>query len=72
MDPRPRLFRNSHGFVVKTEIPVLDPKDIDISLFDDLLMIKRGKIQERERISKVTCPMCKVEAEISGQTARLS
>jgi len=34
--------------VVKAEVPGLEPKDIDISLSDDLLTIKGEKKQERE------------------------
>ena len=42
------LSETANEFVVKAEIPGLDPKDIDISLSDNMLTIKGEKKQERE------------------------
>ncbi len=42
------LAESSNEFVVKAEIPGLDPKDIDISLSDNMLTIKGEKKEERE------------------------
>lgn len=36
------------AYVVKVEVPGIDPKDIDISLMDHLLTIKGEKKQEKE------------------------
>ncbi len=59
---RPRLMAGEEGewlpaldlaetdseFVVKAEMPGLDPKDIDVSLSENMLTIKGEKKQERE------------------------
>ena len=42
------LAETGDEFVVKAEIPGLDPKDIDISLSQNMLTIKGEKKQERE------------------------
>jgi len=42
------LTENPNEFIVKAEMPGLDPKDVDISLSDKLLTIKGEKKQERE------------------------
>ena len=42
------LTETGNEFVVKAEMPGLDPKDIDISLSDNMLTIKGEKKQERE------------------------
>jgi len=42
------LSETKSDLVVKAEIPGIDPKDIDISLTNDLLTIKGEKKQERE------------------------
>ena len=42
------LAETGNEFVVKAEIPGLDPKDIDISLSGNMLTIKGEKKQERE------------------------
>jgi HSP20 family protein len=47
---RPSLdvSETKNDLVVKAEIPGIDPKDIDISLTNDLLIIKGEKKQEKE------------------------
>jgi HSP20 family protein len=42
------LSETKNDLVVKAEIPGIDPKDIDISLSNDILTIKGEKKQERE------------------------
>ena len=42
------LTETANEFVVKAEIPGLNPKDIDISLSNNMLTIKGEKKQERE------------------------
>ncbi len=42
------VAETKNEFVVKAEVPGLDPKDIDISLSDGLLTIKGEKKQEKE------------------------
>src|SRR4030042_5687817 len=42
------VAETKNEIVVKTEVPDLDPKDIDISLSHGLLTIKGEKKQERE------------------------
>lgn len=42
------LSETKNEFVVKAELPGIDPKDIDISLTNDILTIKGEKKQEKE------------------------
>ncbi len=42
------VSETKNEYVVKAELPGIDPKDIDISLTSDLLTIKGEKKQERE------------------------
>jgi HSP20 family protein len=42
------LSETKNDLVVKAELPGIDPKDIDISLANDVLTIKGEKKQERE------------------------
>ena len=42
------ISETKNDLVVKVEIPAIDPKEIDISLADDVLTIKGQKKQERE------------------------
>ncbi len=42
------LAETGNEFVVRAEMPGLDPKDIDISLSENMLTIKGEKKQERE------------------------
>lgn len=42
------LSETKNDFIVKAEIPGIDPKDIDISLSNDVLTIKGEKKQEKE------------------------
>jgi HSP20 family protein len=42
------LSETKNDLVVKAEIPGIDPKDIDISLSNDILTIKGEKKQEKE------------------------
>lgn len=42
------LSETKNDFVVKAELPGIDPKDIDISLANDILTIKGEKKQEKE------------------------
>ena len=43
------VSETKNDLVVKAEIPGIDPKDIDISLTNDLLIIKGEKKQEKEK-----------------------
>ncbi len=42
------VAETKNDIIVKAEVPGMDPKDIDISLSDGMLMIKGEKKQERE------------------------
>lgn len=42
------VSENDNEFVVKAELPGIDPKEVDISLTDNLLIIKGEKKDERE------------------------
>ena len=42
------VSETKNDFVVKAELPGIDPKDIDISLTDGMLTIRGEKKQERE------------------------
>ena len=42
------VSETKNDYVVKAELPGMDPKDIDISLTNDLLTIKGEKKQEKE------------------------
>jgi HSP20 family protein len=42
------VSETKNDYVVKAELPGIDPKDIDISLTNDLLTIKGEKKQEKE------------------------
>lgn len=42
------VSETKNDIIVKTEVPGLDPKDIDISLADGILTIKGEKKQEKE------------------------
>jgi len=42
------LSETKDNFLVKAEIPGIEPKDVDISLHDDILTIKGQKKQEKE------------------------
>ncbi len=42
------VSETKNEFVVKAELPGIDPKDIDISLTNDILTIKGEKKQEKE------------------------
>ncbi len=42
------VSETKNDYVVKAELPGIDPKDIDISLMDDVLTIKGEKKQEKE------------------------
>jgi HSP20 family protein len=46
--PALELAETENDYVVKAEVPGMDPKDVDISLSDGLLTIKGEKKQERE------------------------
>ncbi len=46
--PALELAETENDYVVRAEIPGMDPKDIDISLFDGMLTIRGEKKQERE------------------------
>ncbi len=46
--PRLDLSETRDAFVVKVEVPGMDPKDIQVSLQENLLTIKGEKKQERE------------------------
>lgn len=42
------VSETKNDYVIKAELPGIDPKDIDISLTNDLLTIKGEKKQEKE------------------------
>ena len=42
------VFLNEKGEVVKAELPGIDPKDIDISLSDGMLILKGERKSEKE------------------------
>lgn len=46
--PRLDLSETKENLIVKIEVPAMDPKDIEISLQENLLTIKGEKRQERE------------------------
>lgn len=46
--PALELAETENDYVVRAEIPGMDPKDIDISLSDSMLTIRGEKKQERE------------------------
>jgi len=46
--PALELAETENEYVVKAEVPGMDPKDIDISLSDGMLTIRGEKKQERE------------------------
>ena len=46
--PRVDVSENDKGFVVKADLPGVDPKDVDISIRDGVLMVKGEKKTEKE------------------------
>ncbi len=49
------MSETKNDFVVKAEVPRLDPKDIDISVASELLTIKGEKKQEKEEKNENHC-----------------
>jgi len=45
------VYETGNEYVVKAELPGVDPKDVDISIEDDVLTIK-GEFQKKEEVSE--------------------
>ena len=48
------LAETDEKFIIKAEIPGIDPKEIDISVKDNILLIKGEKKEEKEEKGKTT------------------
>ena len=54
------VAETKNDLVIKAEVPGMEPKDIDISLFNGILTIKGEKKQEREEKRRITTSLKEV------------